>query len=108
LALAEEWLGFQQETGVFMQPIITKQDVNTGELRRIQFIYHGQTIVSVSQTIRHKIDARPRPAEVSLGAVNCKSIEQIEALGQALLEAAVIAREWSKVVEEELYLKLSA
>jgi hypothetical protein len=83
-----------------MQPIIAKQDANTNEFRRILFIYRGQTIVSVSQTIRHKIDAKPRPAEINWGAMSSKSIEEIEALGQALLEATTIAREWSKIVED--------
>ena len=83
-----------------MQPIIAKQDANTNEFRRILFIYRGQTIVSVSQTIRHKIDAKPRPAEINWGAMSSKSIEEIEALGQALLEATAIAREWSQIVED--------
>jgi hypothetical protein len=83
-----------------MQTIIAKQDANTNEFRRILFIYRGQTIVSVSQTIRHKIDAKPRPAEINWGAMSSKSIEEIEALGQALLEATAIAREWSKIVED--------
>ncbi len=83
-----------------MQAIFAKQDANTNEFRRILLIYRGQTIVSVSQTIRHKIDAKPRPAEINWGAMSSKSVEEIEALGQALLEATAIAREWSKIVEE--------
>src|SRR5581483_9007368 len=83
-----------------MQPIIAKQDANTNEFRRILFIYQGQTIVSVSQTIRHKIDGKPRPAEINWGAMSSKSIEEIEALGRALLEATTVAREWSKIVED--------
>ena len=83
-----------------MQLIIAKQDANTDEFRRILLIYREQTIVSVSQTIRHKIDAKPRPAEINWGAMSSKSVDEIEALGQALLEATAIAREWSKIVEE--------
>jgi hypothetical protein len=83
-----------------MQPIFAKQDANTNEFRRILLIYRGQTIVSVSQTIRHKVDAKPRPAEINWGAMSSKSVEEIEALGQALLQATAIAREWSKIVEE--------
>ena len=83
-----------------MQLIIAKQDANTNEFRRILLIYRGQTIVSVSQTIRHKIDGKPRPAEINWGAMSSKSVEEIEALGQALLEATAIAREWSQIVED--------
>lgn len=83
-----------------MQSIIAKQDANTNEFRRILFLYHGQTIVSVSQTIRHKIDGKPRPAEINWGAMSSKSVEEIEALGQALIEATAIAREWSKILED--------
>jgi hypothetical protein len=88
-----------------MQPIFAKQDANTNEFRRILLIYRGQTIVSVSQTIRHKIDAKPRLAEINWGAMSSKSVDEIEALGQALLEATAIAREWSKIVEESFAAK---
>ena len=91
-----------------MQSVINKQDANTSDFRRILFIYQEQTIVSVSQTLRHKIDGKPRPAEINLGVISSKSVEQVEAIGQALLEAAAIARDWSKIVERNLCLKLSA
>ena len=91
-----------------MQSVVNKQDANTNEFRRILFIYREQTLVSVSQTLRHKIDGKPRPAEINLGVISSKSVEQVEAIGQALLEAAAIAREWSKIVEGNLCLKLSA
>jgi hypothetical protein len=91
-----------------MQSIIRKQDANTKEFRRILFIYQGQTIVSVSQTLCHKVDAQPRPAEVNWGAMSSKSFDHIEALGQALLEATAIAREWGKFLEETLYRKSAA
>ena len=83
-----------------MQPVFAKQDANTNEFRRILLIYRGQTIVSVSQTVRHKVDGKPRPAEINWGAMSSKSVEEIEALGQALLEATAIAREWSQIVED--------
>lgn len=91
-----------------MQTIITKQEAVTDEFRRIQFIYQGQTIVSVSQTIRHKVDAKPRPADINWGALSSASFEQVEAIGHALLEAVAIAREWSKIVEESRCHKSSA
>ena len=91
-----------------MQSVINKQDANTNEFRRTLFIYQGQTIVSVSQTLRHKIDGKPRPAEIHLGVISSKSVEHVEAVGQSLLEAAALAREWSEILEGNLCLKLSA
>jgi hypothetical protein len=90
-----------------MQSVITKQDLYTEEFRRVQFIYQGKTIVSVSQTVAHKVDAKPRPVQVNLGALSSASVEQVEALGQALLEATALAREWSKIVEENICFKSS-
>jgi hypothetical protein len=88
-----------KQDGGLMQSIATKREVVTHDFRRIEFVYQGQTIVSVSQTVRHKVDDRPRPAEVNWGTMSSTSFEQIEALGQSLLEAVAIAREWSKITE---------
>ena len=97
-----------EKDGESMQSVVSKQDANTREFRRVQFIYQGQTIVSVSQIVCHKLDAKPRPAEINWGKISTKSVEQVEAIGQALLAAAALAREWGKIVEEELCLKMTA
>lgn len=79
--------------------VFIRHETATAQYRSVELSYQNHAVVLIKQTLRNRVDGKPRLTEITWAVTKHNSLDWVEALGWALLESSKIAHEWDAEVK---------